>query len=260
MILFTMVCGLFGLVFGSFANVCVYRIPRRESVAFPGSHCPGCNHAIDWFDNIPLLSWLWLKGRCRHCGGSIAWRYPLLELLMGISWAFLAWHFGPTPQLLMALVLFFLLWVLTVIDLETGLLPNALTFPGIVIGLAFSWWLGDGWQGLLDAGLGAVAGYAVFWLVARIFLLLTGREGMGYGDFKLLAMLGAFMGWQALPFIVFASSLVGAVLGSVFLLLARRGLRAEIPFGPYLALAGMIWLLWGEPLLDWYAGLIGLAR
>ncbi len=187
-------------------------------------------------------------------------RYPLLELLMGMSWAFLAWHFGPSPQLLMALVLFFLLWVLSVIDLETGLLPNALTFPGIAIGLAFSWWLGDGWQGLLDAGIGALAGYGVFWLVARVFLLLTGREGMGYGDFKLLAMLGAFMGWQALPFIVFASSLVGAVLGSVFLLLARRGLRAEIPFGPYLAVAGMVWLLWGGLLLDWYAGLIGLAR
>ncbi len=254
MILLSIVCGLFGLVFGSLANVCVYRIPRRESVAFPGSHCPRCGHDIDWYDNIPLISWLFLKGRCRHCQGAIAWRYPLLELIMGISWAALAWHFGPTPHLLIALVLFFLLWVLSVIDLETGLLPNALTFPGIALGLMFSWWLGSGLQGLQDAVIGTAAGYGVFWLVARVFLLLTGREGMGYGDFKLLAMLGAFMGWQALPFIIFASSLVGALIGSLFLLLARRGFRTEIPFGPYLAAAGMIWFLWGGSILDWYAG------
>jgi len=246
--------GILGLIFGSFANVCVYRIPRRESVSFPGSHCPHCQHAIDWYDNIPVLAWLALRGRCRHCQMPISWRYPVLELLMGVSWAALAWHFGPTAVLLEALVLFFLLWVLSFIDLETGLLPNALTFPGIALGLAFSYLLGD-WQ---DGLMGAVAGYGVFWLVARVFLLLTGREGMGYGDFKLLAMLGAFMGWQALPFIVFASSLVGAVVGSIFLLLARRGFRAEIPFGPYLALAGMVWFLWGNEILYWYAGFLGV--
>jgi len=246
--------GILGLIFGSFANVCVYRIPRRESVSFPGSHCPNCQHEIDWHDNIPVLAWLWLRGRCRHCRMPISWRYPVLELLMGVSWAALAWHFGPTLVLLEALVLFFLLWVLNFIDLETGLLPDVLTFPGIALGLVFSWWLGD-WQ---DGLIGAIVGYGIFWLVARVFLLLTGREGMGYGDFKLLAMLGAFMGWQALPFIVFASSLVGAVVGSAFLLLARRGFRAEIPFGPYLALAGMVWFLWGREILYWYAGLLGI--
>lgn len=259
MTLFVIVSGLIGLIFGSFANVCVHRIPLRQSVAFPASHCPHCDHAIDWFDNIPLFSWLWLRGRCRHCSHPIAWRYPLLELLMGVSWAFLAWHFGPTLQCLEALVLFFLLWVLTVIDLETGLLPNALTFPGMALGLVFSWLLG-GQEGLIDGVIGAIAGYGIFWGVARIFLLLTGREGMGYGDFKLLAMLGAFMGWQALPFVIFASSLVGAVIGSLFLLLSRRGLRAEIPFGPYLALAGMAWFIWGQELLAWYSGLLGLGR
>lgn len=228
-----------------FANVCVHRIPLRISVVTPGSRCPSCENAIAWYDNIPLLSWLLLGGKCRHCKSVISFRYPLLEFFMGISWAGLAWHFGPSAILLQALLLVSLLWVLTLIDLETGLLPNVLTFPGIVIGLIFSYWLGY----FQDAVIGAVIGYVAFWLIARLFLLITGREGMGYGDFKLLAMLGAFMGWQALPFIVFVSSLVGAVVGSVLLLVARKDMRAEIPFGPYLAAAGMLWFLWGADIL-----------
>jgi len=248
------VCGVLGLLFGSFANVCVYRMPRGRSIVFPGSHCPDCEQAIAWYDNIPLFSWLLLGGRCRHCHLAISWRYPLLELLMGLSWAGLAWHYGPVPELSMALCLFFLLWVLSFIDLETGLLPNLLTLPGIVVGLVFSFWLTDGQA----AVIGAVAGYGVFWLVNRLFLLMTGREGMGYGDFKLLAMLGAFLGWQALPFIILLSSIVGAVVGSLFLLLARKGLRAEIPFGPYLAGAGMIWLIWGHEILYWYLAVAGV--
>jgi len=252
-----MACAAFvlGLMVGSFSNVCVYRIPRRESIAFPGSHCPACGHAIAPYDNIPLLSWLMLSGRCRHCSAPISWRYPLLELVMGVSWGLLAWHFGFTPEMVVALTLFFLLWILSFIDLETGLLPNVLTYPGIALGLAFSWWLGD-WQSAL---IGAVAGYGIFWLIARLFLLLTGREGMGYGDFKLLAMLGAFMGWQALPFIILASSVVGTVVGVIFLLLAKKGFRAEIPFGPYLAVAGMIWFVWGDTVLNWYLNMAGLS-
>jgi len=249
----SIVAGLFGLVFGSFANVCVHRIPRGESVAFPASRCPACRHAIAWYDNIPVFSWLWLRGRCRHCAAPISRRYPLLELVMGASWAGLAWHFGPTPELLMALVLVSLLWVLTLIDLETGLLPDVLTLPGIVIGLGFSAWTGD----IVAALIGAVAGYGVFWLVARAFLLFTGREGMGYGDFKLLAMLGAFLGWQALPFIVLVSSLLGAVVGGLYLWLSRQGMRAAIPYGPFLAVAGVVWLLWGEQATRWYAGVAG---
>jgi len=243
-----------GLIVGSFANVCVYRIPRRESVMFPGSHCPACHHAIAVYDNIPLLSWMMLAGKCRHCSVPISWRYPLLELVMSVSWGLLAWHFGAVPELVVALCLFFLLWVLSFIDLETGLLPNVLTYPGIALGLFFSWWLSN-WQ---DALIGAIAGYGIFWLIARLFLRLTGREGMGYGDFKLLAMLGAFMGWQALPFIIFASSVVGTFAGVIILLLARQGLRAEIPFGPYLAAAGMVWFVWGSEVLAWYLGLAGM--
>ncbi|ATX78911.1 type 4 prepilin peptidase 1 Aspartic peptidase, MEROPS family A24A [Mariprofundus aestuarium] len=255
MSLFILAAGLLGLLFGSFANVCVHRIPRRESIAFPASHCPACHHPIAISDNIPLISWLLLKGRCRHCSAPISWRYPFLEVVMGLSFAGLTWFYGPSPILLVAIVLFFLLWILTLIDLETGLLPNALTFPGIALGLAFSWWFGY-WQ---DALIGAIAGYWIFWLVARLFLLITGREGMGYGDFKLLAMLGAFMGWQALPFIILTSSVTGVVIGTIFLLLSRRGIRAEIPFGPYLALAGMIWFVTGSDILNWYTGLLGVS-
>ena len=252
MILLVTMAGIFGLLFGSFANVCVYRIPRHESIFFPGSHCPACGHAIAWYDNVPLLSYLLLRGRCRHCGTHIAWRYPLLEGLMGISWAGLTWYFGPTPALLMALVLVTVLWMLTLIDLETGLLPDALTLPGIAIGLAFSFWVGDPVSSLI----GAVAGYGMFWLVARLFLLVTKREGMGYGDFKLLAMLGAFFGWQALPFIVFVSSLSGAVVGSFYLWLSRRGMRVAVPYGPFLAAAGIVWLLWGDSMRG-YLSMVG---
>jgi len=253
---FSLWLGVLGLMLGSFANVCVHRIPRGQSIVFPGSHCPNCDHAIALYDNIPLLSWLVLRGKCRHCNTAIAWRYPLMELVMGLCWAGLALHYGIRAELIVALVLFFLLWVLSVIDLETYLLPNALTYPGIVLGLLFSYWLGG-----LAAGqaalIGAMAGYAVFWLVARIFLWLTSREGMGGGDFKLLAMLGAFMGWQALPFIILASSVVGSVVGLAFLIMARRGIRTEIPFGPYLAMAGMIWFVWGSAILAWYIQFAG---
>jgi leader peptidase (prepilin peptidase)/N-methyltransferase len=244
--------GLFGLLFGSFSNVCVHRIPLRISIVSPRSRCPVCEHEIAWYDNIPLVSWLVLRGECRNCSTPISIRYPLLELLMGLSWAGLAWKFGWSPVLVQALVMVSLLWILTLIDLETGLLPDILTFPGIAAGLLFSFWAGY----FQDAIIGVVVGYGAFWLVARLFLLFTGREGMGYGDFKLLAMLGAFMGWQALPFVIFASSLVGAVVGSSFILLTRKKMQAEIPFGPYLAAAGVVWFLWSGEILQWYAGLI----
>jgi len=240
--------GLVGLMVGSFSNVCVYRIPRGESIAFPASHCPNCQHDIAWYDNIPLLSWLVLKGKCRHCQLAISARYPFLEVLMGLSWALLAWKFGPSPMLLEAVVLVSFLWVLSLIDYETGYLPDVLTLPGILLGLGFAWWLGD----VQSAVLGAVIGYGVFWLVAKLFFLATKQEGMGAGDFKLLAMLGAFMGWQALPFIVFVSSLVGAVVGLVYLKLSKQSKYTEIPFGPYLAMAGVLWFLWGEEILTAY--------
>ncbi|MDQ6963390.1 MAG: prepilin peptidase [Mariprofundales bacterium] len=250
----TLYCTLLGLIIGSFANVCVYRIPRGESVALPGSHCPRCHHEVAWYDNIPLLSWIILRGACRNCHGTISWRYPALEALVGISWGGLAWYIG-SPSLLLGegLLLFTILWILTWIDIETMLLPDILTLPGIIVGIGLSSFDGSFLHGhWLDALIGSAAGYLFFWGVARIFLLATGREGMGYGDFKLLAMLGAFMGWQSLLFIIFTSSIIGAVAGSLSLLMARKDISAQIPFGPYLAVAGMIWFLWHRPLLEGY--------
>lgn len=249
------VVSLFGLMFGSFANVCVYRIPNGMSVVFPRSSCPKCGHAIAWYDNVPIVSWLLLKGKCRGCQSPISPRYPILELLMGLSWGTLAWYYGFSPLLLHAIVMISLLWILTLIDLETGLLPDVLTLPGIIMGMGFAYWLG-GMPFFVDSIIGAAAGYGLFWAVARLFLLLTGREGMGYGDFKLLAMLGAFMGWQSLPFIVFASSVVGALVGTVFIVLSGKKIQAEIPFGPYLALAGVIWLFKGREIFHWYIQLM----
>jgi len=252
----TLAFSIFGLLFGSFANVCVHRIPRRESVVSPGSKCPHCHKNIVWYDNIPVISWLLLKRKCRYCKNPISWRYPMLELSMALIWGLIAWHYPLTPYpslfFIQALVLVSMLWVLTLIDLETFLLPDVITLPGIVIGLLFAWQAGY----IIDATLGALIGYAVFWLVARMFLLTTGREGMGQGDFKLLAMLGAFMGWQALPFIILLSSVTGAIIGSVSLIVAKKGLQTEIPYGPYLAAAGIIWFFWAEPILHWYQAII----
>jgi len=245
---FTLLAAVVGLMVGSFCNVCVYRIPRGESVAFPGSHCPNCQHAIAWYDNIPLLSWAWLGARCRHCAQPIAVRYPLLELIVAVTWGWLAWLIGPNMVLLQALVLMTLLWVLTLIDLETMLLPDVITLPSIIIGLSFAYALGYG----QDALIGAVVGYGFFWLVAAGYRLFAGREGMGGGDFKLLAMLGAFMGWQALPFIVFMASFSGAIIGSVWLWQGKKDGRAEIPFGPFLSLAGMVWFIWAADILRFW--------
>ena len=252
----TITFGVIGMLFGSFANVCVHRIPLGESVVSPGSRCPNCRTDIAWYDNIPVLSWLFLGRKCRHCHTPISWRYPLLELSMGLMWTAVAWAYPIADYSLLfiaqAIFLVSALWVLTLIDLETFLLPDVITLPGIVIGLIFSWFMGY----FIDAVIGAIAGYSVFWLVAKGFLLVTGREGMGYGDFKLLAMLGAFMGWQSLPFIIMLSSISGAIIGSLSLLAAKKGMNAEIPFGPYLAVAGVTWYFWGRYILGWYLTLI----
>ncbi len=178
---------------------------------------------------------------------------------MGLIWATIAWFnpFTPYPSLffIQAITLVSMLWILTLIDLETFLLPDVLTLPGIAVGLLFAWQFGY----FVDALIGVISGYSLFWLIARAFFMVTGREGMGYGDFKLLAMLGAFMGWQALPFIVLLSSVTGAVIGSATLLMAKKGLQAEIPYGPYLAAAGVIWFFWGSEILHWYLSFISPA-
>ena len=275
--------GVLGLLVGSFLNVVILRLPerllhgwRREATAIlaeargeaepaaaaepaapPGivrepSHCPRCKHRLAAWDNIPLLSWLLLRGRCRYCKASISIQYPLVELLSGVLSAVAIWHFGANAQGAAAMVFTWVLIAASGIDLRTQLLPDQLTLPLLWLGMLLA--LAPVFVDPVQAILGAALGYLALWSVYWVFRLLTGKEGMGYGDFKLLAALGAWMGaWALLP-IVLISSLVGAVIGSAYLALSRKGQGVPIPFGPYLAIAGWIWLLAGAPLTRWYLG------
>jgi leader peptidase (prepilin peptidase)/N-methyltransferase len=238
-----------GLVVGSFLNVVIYRLPlmmesrwRRDccelleveqekpekplGLATPNSHCPHCKAAIKPWHNIPVVSYLALGGKCANCGTAISWRYPAIETVTGLMTLALAWHFSASPALLGAVL--------------------------------FTWALGETYVSLQDAVIGAMAGYMILWSIYWLFKLLTGKEGMGYGDFKLLAALGAWLGWQILPVIILLSSLVGAVCGIALMVIKRRGKEIPIPFGPYLAAAGWIALLWGEDILSRYLGATGL--
>ncbi|HGE8267296.1 TPA: A24 family peptidase [Aeromonas hydrophila] len=265
---------LFSLMIGSFLNVVIHRLPimlerewqaeylgyfnpetqpqqeERYNLMVPRSACPHCGHAITAMENVPLLSWLWLKGRCRECQAPISARYPLVELLTALLSLVVAATFAPGWGLLAALLLTWILVALTFIDLDKMLLPDQLTLPLLWGGLLFN--LAGGFAPLADAVIGAMAGYLVLWSLYWAFKLLTGKEGMGYGDFKLLAALGAWLGWQALPIVLLLSSLVGAFIGIGLILLRNHHQNKPIPFGPYLAIAGWIALLWGDTITRWY--------
>ncbi|MBO0407634.1 prepilin peptidase [Aeromonas hydrophila] len=265
---------LFSLMIGSFLNVVIHRLPimlerewqaeylgyfnpeaqpqqeERYNLMVPRSACPHCGHAITAMENIPLLSWLWLKGRCRECQAPISARYPLVELLTALLSLIVAAILAPGWGLLAALLLTWVLVALTFIDLDKMLLPDQLTLPLLWGGLLFN--LTGEFVPLADAVIGAMAGYLVLWSLYWAFKLLTGKEGMGYGDFKLLAALGAWLGWQALPIVLLLSSLVGAFIGIGLILLRNHHQNKPIPFGPYLAIAGWIALLWGDTITRWY--------
>ena len=270
---------IFGLLVGSFLNVVIYRLPimlerswqqeyreyfgedtadatakevqpERFNLMVPRSACPHCGHPISALENIPLVSWLWLRGRCRDCQAPISARYPLVELLTGLASGWVAWYFLPGWPLYGALLLTWTLIALTFIDLDKMLLPDQLTLPLLWAGLLLN--LLGGLASLQDAVIGAIAGYLLLWSLYWSFKLLTGKEGMGYGDFKLLAALGAWLGWQSLPLILILSSVVGAVVGITLMLLRRHQQGNPIPFGPYLAMAGWIALIWGESITRWY--------
>ncbi len=265
---------LFGLTVGSFLNVVIYRIPamiEREEQAYcsalladtepealdtfnlatPGSRCPHCGHQIRAWENIPVLSYLLLRGRCSNCDARISIRYPLIEACCGALTVLLGVKFGGlSAELGLALVFTWSLLALTMIDIDTMLLPDAITLPLLWLGLLVN--LFGLFAPLQDAVIGAMAGYGVLWAVFWAFKIFTGKEGMGYGDFKLLAALGAWLGWQALPMIILLSSFVGAVLGILVMLLQKRGKDVPIPFGPYLAIAGWIALVWGNDMMAWY--------
>lgn len=270
--------GVVGLCIGSFLNVVIHRLPRimeqewREQcadicgnsastadeplgLARPRSRCPHCGHGITALENIPLISYfLILKGKCSACGTPISLRYPLVELFTAVASAFVVWHFGPTMQAAGALLLVWALIALTAIDIDTQLLPDAITLPLLWLGLVFN--LQGTFTDLSSAVIGAMAGYLVLWSVFWLFKLATGKDGMGYGDFKLLAALGAWLGWQMLPAIILLSSVVGAIVGIGLIVAARQGRNVPIPFGPYLAAAGAIALFWGKTLTSSYLGLV----
>lgn len=246
---------LFGLALGSFLNVCIYRVPAGSSIVRPPSSCPSCSEKIRFYDNIPLLSYLILRGRCRSCGVMIPLRYPVVELLTGLLSLALVLRFGPGPAYFIYLAFVSSLLVVTFIDLQHQIIPDVISLPGIVIGIALSFtpWIAVSWASSI---VGAVAGGGGLLAVAWGFERLTGKEGMGMGDVKLLAMIGAWMGWQDLPFIILSSSLFGILIGGVALILTRRGLRARIPFGPFLALGAMIMFFFGHQIKLFYFGLL----
>lgn len=266
---------ILGLLIGSFLNVVIHRLPlilerdwtrdccelleqppkaTKVNAAFnlvlPNSHCPHCDHAIKPWENIPLLSYVFLRGRCSQCKERISIRYPLVELVTGILSLFAAWQFGYSPALGFALLLTWSLIALTMIDIDTHLLPDNITLPLLWLGLIANYF--GIYTDINSALWGAIWGYLSLWSVYWLFKLVTKKEGMGYGDFKLLAAMGAWMGYQALPAIIILSSLVGAIIGFAGILILGRDKNIPIPFGPYLAIAGLIAFYWGDDLASWY--------
>ncbi|MGJ3443077.1 A24 family peptidase [Pseudomonas sp. Je.1.5.c] len=274
---FLVLATVLGLLVGSFLNVLVHRLPimlerqwqreaqevldlplvehERFNLSLPASHCPHCGHRIRPWENIPLLSYLLLRGRCSACKGAISARYPLVELACAGLSLVVAWHFGPGVQALAALLLTWCLLALSLIDAEQQILPDVLVLPMVWVGLIVN---AFGVFVALDAALwGAVLGYLSLWSVYWLFKLVTGKEGMGYGDFKLLALIGAWGGWQVLPVTLVLSSVVGALIGLCLLRLRKASLGTAMPFGPYLAIAGWIAVLWGDEMYASYLQLLG---
>lgn len=272
----TVLAALLGLMVGSFLNVVIHRLPKmmehgwmaecaelrgetpppaeKLTLATPRSRCPQCGHAISALENIPVLSFLFLRGRCRACQAPISLRYPLVEALSGVLSGYAIWRLGVSGAGIGALFFIWCMIALTFIDFDTQLLPDSITLPLLWAGLLLN--LNGTFTDLRSAVIGAAAGYLSLWSVYWAFKLATGKEGMGYGDFKLLAAIGAWLGWKMLPLAILASSMVGAVVGIALIVLARHGRNIPIPFGPYLAAAALIALFWGKPLTEHYLGLL----
>ena len=242
---------LFGLALGSFLNVCIYRIPLKKSIVHPPSSCPNCGAEIRFYDNIPVISYILLLGRCRQCHAPISFRYPLVELITGLLSAALFIKFGLSPNTILLFLFTAALIAIAFIDLQHKIIPDVISLPGILGGVVFSFFPSAGISPL-EALIGVVGGGGFLFLVGTAFEKVTGREGMGGGDVKLLAMIGAWMGWKALPFIVLISSFTGAVIGGLSLVVSRQGMRSRIPFGPFLALGALLFLFFGDEIALWF--------
>jgi leader peptidase (prepilin peptidase)/N-methyltransferase len=274
--------GLLGLIVGSFLNVVIHRLPKMMDAEWrsqcaevldgvsppaqsepynlivPRSRCPDCDHPITALENVPVFSYLALRGKCSQCGRRIPLRYPVVELVTGLLSIMVVWRFGMSIQAGGALLLTWALIALSFIDFDTQFLPDSITLPFLWLGLAFN--LTGTYTTTQASVIGAIVGYLTLWSVYHLFRLLTGKEGMGYGDFKLLALFGAWLGWSAVPLIVLLSSFVGAIIGVGMIALRGHDRSIPIPFGPYLAMAGWIALMWGNQLIDAYMGFSGMAE
>ena len=270
--LFIAISVIFGLLVGSFLNVVIYRMPKimeREwhnnclelqgleipeqpkfSISKPRSACPHCGHKITALENIPVISYLFLRGKCSSCQAKISPRYPLIEALTGLLIGLVSWKFGYSSLTLFAWLFTFALIALTFIDFDTQLLPDDITLPLLWLGLFVN--LNSGFTDLKSAVIGAIAGYLILWSIYWVFKLVTGKEGMGYGDFKLLAAIGAWFGWQLLPAVILLSSIVGVIIGVGLIIYAKRGREVPMPFGPFLALGGIAALFYGQQLAGYY--------
>ncbi len=276
-IIYIVFVSIFGLMVGSFLNVVIHRLPKmmeqewlrncqelqnpetaaasqetgpKYNLVVPRSACPNCSHKITALENIPIISYLFLRGKCSGCKTPISSRYPLIEAITGILAGVIAWKFGVSSFAVAALIFTFALIALTFIDFDAQLLPDDITLPLLWLGLLFN--IGGGFTDLQSAVIGAMAGYLALWSIYWLFKIITGKEGMGYGDFKLLAAIGAWFGWQLLPAVILLSSVVGSIIGITLMILAKRGREIPIPFGPYLALGGIAALFWGPQLARLY--------
>jgi len=243
---------LFGAIVGSFANVCILRIPAEKSIVFPGSHCPKCKQPVAWYDNVPLVSWLLLRGRCRGCREPISFRYFVVELLTAISAVALYVRVGLGLEWVVLFTFVASLIVITFIDVTHRIIPDVISLPGIVLGFLFSL---RGEPGPVSSFIGILIGGGILLTVAWAYEVSTGREGMGGGDIKLLGMIGAFLGWQSVPFTMLVSSLTGSVVGVTLMWWTRSDTKYAIPFGPFLALGAVAYVFWGNETITWYLGL-----
>ncbi len=239
-----------GLCVGSFLNVCIYRLPAGKSVVRPASACPACGRLIRWYENIPLLSYIILRGRCRGCNTTIALRYPIVELLTGLAALAVVTYFGIQLQSLIYFLFVASLILVTFIDIDHRIIPDVISLPGIPIGFAASFILPQvNWT---DSLIGVLLGGGSLLVIAWGYQLITGREGMGGGDIKLLAMIGAFLGWKGVLFTIMSSSFIGTLVGVTLMLKTRKGMRLSIPFGPFLSIGSIIYLFFGERIIHWY--------
>jgi leader peptidase (prepilin peptidase)/N-methyltransferase len=241
---------LFGAMVGSFLNVCIYRLPKEESIVWPRSHCPACKKMIRFYDNIPLISYLLLRGKCRHCKESISLQYPLVEGITALSSLFLIMKFGPSLSYLFYFAFVAALIVITVIDLYHQIIPDVISLPGIGIGLLTSLIIPQ--ITFFNSLMGILLGGGSLFLVATLYEWIFKREGMGGGDVKLLAMIGAFLGWKAVILTIILSSLIGSITGILIMILKGKDFKYAIPFGPFLSLGAVIALFYGESLMRWY--------